>query len=183
MGLQQTCSSYGSYLQEPEGMISIARSNLRRQHEKPFKWTFVHTSDHPMSMWSSAHPHPISVLAKAPDRTKPYYATSTKVKIEHQNTRGGVERANIALNVLRTIARRARTGTPWDQCGLGEPMSTMAEFRLNLTLKDFGCGPCVEITDGLVTNFDLSFCAYIIGHNIAHICAAIESIADFKFTR
>lgn len=81
---------------------------------------------------------------------------------------------------MRTIAARARKGTPWVECGKGEPESLLTEYRLRLRIEDNHSGRLLRISNEMCSHFDLHFSVYIQARTLAQMLDAIEALPDFK---
>lgn len=160
-------------------MINVAMMHYRRKLAEPLPMEPVAGSGRPVGMYSSAHPHAFEVRAPRPNAERPFCDIGPSVNLEVRHTKGGIERANFALKAMRTIAARARKGTPWVECGEGEPEALLAEYRLGLRVEDNSSGRLLCIHDKMCSHFDLHFSVCIQARTLAQMLDAIESIKDF----
>ena len=121
----------------------------RREEAKPMKMESSTTASRPIGMYSSAHAH-VFEIPEAP----PEHEDGPTVNIEVRHTKGGLDRANRALGAMRMIAARARKGTPWPECGKGEPEALLAEYRLELRVEDNSSGRLLGIPTVIVMPHD-----------------------------
>lgn len=161
-------------------MIAVALMHHRREEAKPMKMESAHTSRRPVGMYSPAHAHAFEIPEAAPEREEPFCDIGPTVNIEVRHTKGGLDRANRALGAMRTIAARARKGTPWPECGKGEPEALLAEYRLGLRIEDNSSGRLLGIHDTMCSRYDLHFQVFIQARTLAQMLAVIEALPDFK---
>jgi len=161
------------------GMINVAMANYRHALAEPLPMESVVGSGRPVGMYSSAHPHAFEVRAPRPNAERPFCDIGPSVNLEVRHTKGGIERANFALKAMRMIAARARKGTPWVECGEGEPVALLTEYRLGLRVEDNSSGRLLGIHDKMCSHFDLHFGVCIQARTLAQMLDVIESIRDF----
>ena len=166
--------------QKVTSMIGVALMHHRREEAKPMKMESAHTSRRPVGMYSPAHAHAFEIPEAAPEREEPFCDIGPTVNIEVRHTKGGLDRANRALNAMRMIAARARKGTPWPECGKGEPEALLAEYRLELRVEDNSSGRLLGIHDKMVSHFELHFQVFIQARTLAQMLDAIVALPDFK---
>lgn len=167
------------HAQKVTSMIAVALMHHRREEAKPMKMEPTRTGQRPIGMYSSAHAHIFEIPEAAPEREEPFCDIGPTINIEVRRTKGGLDRANRALRAMRTIAARARRGTPWPECGKGEPEALLAEYRLDLRVEDNSSGRLLGVHDKMVGHFDLHFSVFIQARTLAQMLDAIESIKDF----
>lgn len=96
-------------------------------------------------MYSMMHPHPLEVPATPTPVKRGFLANSEAMtRLEIRHTRGGIERAMVAIRALRTMAARARKGTPWAECASGEPEAALKEVKLRVQVKESCTGAPAE---------------------------------------
>lgn len=136
-------------------------------------------SRRPIGMYSSAHPHVFEVHAPRPNTERPIWDNGPILNLEVRRTKGGIERANYALKAMRMIAARARKGTPWIECGKGEPEALLSEYQLLLRVEGGSSYQLLGVHDKMCNHFDLHFNACIQTRTLAQMLDTIESIKDF----